>query len=73
MTTQVQPKSRTVTANGINLHYLDWGREGAPPLVLLHGLRGHAHVWEDVAESLCDDYHVYALDQRGRGPGAVRP
>ncbi len=67
MTTQVQPKSRTVTANGINLHYLDWGTEGKPPLVLLHGLRGHARVWEDVAEALCGDYHVYALDQRGRG------
>ena len=67
MTTQVQPQSRTVTANGIKLHYLDWGTEGKPPLVLLHGLRGHAHVWDDVAESLYRDYHVYALDQRGRG------
>ena len=67
MTTQVQPKSKTLTANGINIHYLEWGAEGAPPLVLLHGLRGHAHVWEDVAEALCGDFHVYALDQRGRG------
>ena len=67
MTTQVQPRSQTVAANGINLHYLDWGAEGQPPLVLLHGLRGHARVWDDVAESLCQDYHVYALDQRGRG------
>ena len=67
MTTQVQPKSKTVTANGINLHYLNWGTVGQPPLVLLHGLRGHAHVWDDVAESLYRNYHVYALDQRGRG------
>ena len=67
MTTQVQPKSQAITANGINLHYLDWGTEGKPPLVLLHGLRGHANVWEDVALALCNDYHVYALDQRGRG------
>ena len=67
MTTQVQPKSRTITANGINLHYLDWGTEGNPPLVMLHGLRGHANVWADVAESLCGDYHVIAVDQRGRG------
>lgn len=66
-TTQVQPKSHIITANGINLHYLDWGTDGKPPLVLLHGLRGHAHVWADVAEALCGDYHVYALDQRGRG------
>ncbi len=67
MTTQVQSSSKTLTANGINIHYLEWGAEGAPPLVLLHGLRGHARVWEDVAEALCGDYHVYALDQRGRG------
>ena len=67
MTTQVMPRSQTVTANGINLHYLDWGTAGAPPLVLLHGLRGHAHVWGDVAEALCGEYQVYALDQRGRG------
>ena len=67
MTTQVQPKSKNVTANGINLHYLDWGAEGQPPLVLLHGLRGHANVWEDVALALCGDYHVYSVDQRGRG------
>ena len=67
MTTQVQPKSKNVTANDINLHYLDWGAEGQPPLVLLHGLRGHANVWEDVALALCNDYHVYSVDQRGRG------
>ena len=67
MTTQVQPTSKTVTANGINIHYLDWGTEGKPPMVLLHGLRGHARVWEDVAESLCGDFHVYSVDQRGRG------
>ena len=67
MTTQVQPKSKTVNANGINIHYLDWGTEGNPPLVMLHGLRGHANVWADVAESLCGEYHVYSMDQRGRG------
>ena len=65
--TAVEPKSKTVAANGINLHYLDWGAAAAPPLVLLHGLRGHANVWDDVAAALCDRCHVYALDQRGRG------
>ena len=67
MTTQVRPASKNVTANGINIHYLDWGTEDKPPMVLLHGLRGHARVWEDVAESLCGDFHVYSVDQRGRG------
>jgi esterase len=67
MTTQVQPKDKTVTVNGLKLHYLDWGNEGSPVMVLLHGLRGHAHSWDDVSMALCQDYQVLALDQRGRG------
>lgn len=67
MTTTVQPTDVMVTANGMNFHYLDWGNEGAPVMLLLHGLRGHCHSWDDVAARFCGDYHVMALDQRGRG------
>ncbi len=67
MTTQVQPQDKTVTVNGLKLHYLDWGAEGKPMMVLLHGLRGHAHSWDDVSMAMCQEYHVLALDQRGRG------
>ena len=67
MTTQVQPQDKTVNANGLNLHYLDWGNTGKPTVLLIHGLRGHAHSWDDVSVSLCQDFHVLSLDQRGRG------
>ena len=67
MTTQVQPQGKTVTANGLKLHYLDWGTVGRPAVVLLHGLRGHAHSWDDFSAAMYQDYHVLALDQRGRG------
>ena len=67
MTTQVQPKDRTVAANGINIRYLDWGDPSSPKMVLLHGLRGHAHAWNDFSEPMSKDYNVLALDQRGRG------
>jgi pimeloyl-ACP methyl ester carboxylesterase len=67
MTTQVQPKDKTVTVNGLQLHYLDWGAEGGSVMVLLHGLRGHAHSWDDVSAALCAEHRVLALDQRGRG------
>ena len=67
MTTQVQPQDKTVTANGHSLHYLDWGAVGKPVALLVHGLRGHAHSWDDVSTALCEDYHVLAMDQRGRG------
>ena len=67
MTTTVQPTDVMVTCNGMNFHYLDWGNAGAPTMLLLHGLRGHCHSWDDVAVRFCDDFHVLALDQRGRG------
>ena len=73
MTTQIQPLDKTVSANGINLHYLDWGNGSAPPVLLVHGLRGHAHSWDDVSGALCQDYHVLALDQRGRGDSEWAP
>jgi len=61
------PKSSRVKANGINIHYLEWGDPKAPPVVLLHGLRGHAHAWDDFSQALAAKYRVIALDQRGRG------
>jgi esterase len=67
MALQIQPADKRVTSNGLQLHYLDWGTTGKPPLVLLHGLRGHAHSWDSFAAAICADYHVLALDQRGRG------
>ncbi len=67
MTTQVQPQDKTVTANGHTLHYLDWGTTGKPVMLLAHGLRGHAHSWDDVSAAMGADFHVLALDQRGRG------
>lgn len=66
-------QDKFVMANGLRLHYLDWGTAGKPPLVLLHGLRGHAHAWEDVAAAFCGDSHVLALDQRGRGDSDWAP
>ena len=67
MTTRVQPQDKTVGANGLKLHYLDWGTLGRPRMLLLHGLRGHAHTWDDFSAAMCQAHHVVALDQRGRG------
>jgi pimeloyl-ACP methyl ester carboxylesterase len=55
------------TANGLRVHYLEWANSGAPTIVMLHGLRSYAHVWDGVARPLASDYHILALDQRGRG------
>ena len=67
MTTTLQPTDMMLMVNGMNIHYLDWGTAGKPVMLLLHGLRGHCHSWDDVSARFCADYHVLALDQRGRG------
>ena len=61
------PTSHTYFSQRLRLHYLDWGNAEAPPLLLVHGNRDHAHNWDWVAERLRDEYHVVALDLRGHG------
>ena len=63
----VQYRSRNVVVNGLRLHYLEWGDESAPPIVLCHGGHQSAHSWDMVSLVLAQKFHVYALDQRGHG------
>ena len=65
--TSNQPTSKNITINGVSLRYLDWGNEGKPPLVCLHGHTGQARIWDEFAEAMSDKYHVLAVDQRGHG------
>ena len=59
--------SRFVEANGLKLHYLDYGTEGRPPMLCLHGGAVHAHWFDFIAGAFTADYHVRALDHRGHG------
>jgi pimeloyl-ACP methyl ester carboxylesterase len=54
-------------ASGLVLNCLDYGGEGKPPMLFIHGGSAHAHWWDFVAPAFIDDYHVLALDQRGHG------
>lgn len=61
------PQSHFYSSQRLRLHYLDWGNEAAPLLILVHGGRDHAHSWDWVARALRATYHVVALDLRGHG------
>src|SRR5207249_7975097 len=63
----LRPHERDVVVDGRRLHLLDWGGDGRPPLLLLHGFTGHAHAWDTLAIALQPHFHVYALDARGHG------
>ena len=62
--------SRFVEANGVKLHYLDYGTAGCPPMLCVHGGAAHAHWFDFVAPGLTPDYHVFAPDLRGHGDSA---
>ena len=61
------PTSHVYFSQRLRLHYVDWGNEEAPPMLLVHGGRDHCRNWDWVARDLCRDYHVIAPDLRGHG------
>ena len=61
------PISRSFMSQRLKLHYLDWGNEEKPLLLLVHGGRDHARSWDWVAADLRRDFHVIAPDLRGHG------
>jgi len=64
---------RSAKINGLNLRYVEWGEPTAPPIVLLHGITGHARTWDRLAAELSSHYRVLALDQRGHGDSDAAP
>lgn len=66
----VGPASSYYVSQRLRLHFVDWGNEAKPPLLLVHGGKDHARSWDFVARALRDDYHVIAPDLRGHGDSA---
>jgi pimeloyl-ACP methyl ester carboxylesterase len=64
---------RTLVLNGQRFHYTEWGAPTASPLVMLHGVTGHARTWDEEAAVLASHYRVLALDQRGHGDSDPSP
>ena len=59
-------KSAFVTANGIKMNYLDWGGTG-DVIILLAGFGNDAHVFDEIAPSFTDKFHLIGLTRRGFG------
>ena len=62
-----QPHSRYVKALGREVHYLEWGRPGAPAVVMWHGLARTGRDFDWIARDLSDRFHVICPDTIGRG------
>ena len=64
---EITPEDHFVQANGLRLHYRDWGNRDKPRMLLLHGGAQAAHSWDFFALAMRDHFHIVALDQRGHG------
>ncbi|MBI4202727.1 MAG: alpha/beta hydrolase [Chloroflexi bacterium] len=65
-----QPEDRFVDANGIRMHYLDWGGDG-PVGVMVHGAGMCGGLWEPVARRLEGNLRCLTLDLRSHGDSEV--
>lgn len=61
------PASHIFFSQRLRLHYIDWGNESAPAMLLVHGIHDHCRTWDDLAAEFVADYHVVAPDLRGHG------
>jgi pimeloyl-ACP methyl ester carboxylesterase len=59
-------KDSFCTVGGVRLHYVDWGGNGAP-IILLTGLGDSARIFDDLAPRLARAHRVIALTRRGYG------
>src|SRR5215211_3279937 len=57
---------------GAIVHYLDSGGNGRP-VILLHGLAGHAEEWLGTMRHLFPHFSTVAIDQRGHGRSTRMP
>ena len=61
-----EPIMKKVKGNGIEINLAVW--EGAgKPILCIHGITANCRCWDTLAKALAPEYHVIAMDLRGRG------
>ena len=60
-------RTARVTLNDRSFFVREWGDEGLPKLLMLHGFPEYGGAWSALAERLSHRYHCIAPDQRGYG------
>jgi pimeloyl-ACP methyl ester carboxylesterase len=66
-----EPRDKFIDAQGLSLHYLEWGERVGEPLVLVHGFLDQAHSWSPFVAALQklikQPLWIIAPDCRGHG------
>lgn len=66
-------RSGYVMNDGNPLGYHEWGKAGAPAVVMIAPIRSPAYGWRGTAERLEDRYRVVAVNLRGHGDSGPFP
>lgn len=67
MMAQPAPFSHYLRCCDREIHYVEWGSRGRPPVIMWHGLARTGRDFDDLAEALADRYHIICPDTLGRG------
>jgi pimeloyl-ACP methyl ester carboxylesterase len=70
---ETDPREGSFQANGLRLHFVEWGAPTAQPIILLHHINTQARTWDAFARRMSADYRVVALDMRGHGDSQWAP
>ena len=61
-----EPILKKVEGDGVQINLAIW--EGAgKPILCIHGITANCRSWDTLAQALAPEYHVMAMDLRGRG------
>lgn len=63
----MHPASRYVQLAGQQVHYMEWGRAEARPVILWHGLARTGRDFDTLADALSDQFRLVCPDTPGRG------
>lgn len=70
---KIQSRTKTLPIRGFKYNVREWGDDGAPLLVLLHGHRDASITFQFVVDQFARDWHVVSPDWRGFGQTAWAP
>lgn len=63
----MNPSSHYLRCCEREIHFVEWGRKDAPPLVMWHGLARTGRDFDDLALALSGSYRIVCPDTIGRG------
>lgn len=61
------PRHAFVSVLDHEIHVAEWGRRGAPAIVMWHGLARTGRDFDELARALAGDFHILCPDTIGRG------